>query len=98
MSERKTPPLTTFTVPGDEMDPFPVAGNGLLDRRLFLRHGLAVSSISIGGIGVTDAAVEKRRASLAGAEFSNYGQPSVHEKDVIRWISANSDVPTNGVS
>lgn len=33
-----------------------------------------------------------------GANFSNYGQPSVYEKDIIRWISANSNVPGNGVS
>lgn len=33
-----------------------------------------------------------------GANFSNYGQPSVYEKDIIRWISANPNVPGNGVS
>jgi sulfane dehydrogenase subunit SoxC len=33
-----------------------------------------------------------------GRPFSNYGQPSPHEKHVIRWISANEDVPGNGVS
>lgn len=33
-----------------------------------------------------------------GAEFKNYGQPSPHEQGVIRWISANSAAPGNGVS
>ncbi len=33
-----------------------------------------------------------------GAPFSNYGQPSAHENDVIRWISVTSGAPTNGVS
>jgi sulfane dehydrogenase subunit SoxC len=33
-----------------------------------------------------------------GAGFSNYGQPSPYEKGIIRWISANQDVPGNGVS
>ncbi|MGB8275957.1 MAG: sulfite dehydrogenase [Alphaproteobacteria bacterium] len=33
-----------------------------------------------------------------GLPFSNYGQPSPHEKKVIRWISANADVPGNGIS
>lgn len=33
-----------------------------------------------------------------GADFSNYGQPSRHEKEVIRWISANSATPGNGIS
>jgi sulfane dehydrogenase subunit SoxC len=34
----------------------------------------------------------------AGTPFSNYGQPSPHEKEVIRWVSANSAAPGNGVS
>lgn len=33
-----------------------------------------------------------------GEPFSNYGVPSPHEKRVIRWISANADVPGNGIS
>jgi sulfane dehydrogenase subunit SoxC len=33
-----------------------------------------------------------------GAPFSNYGQPSIHEKEAIRWISANSGAPGNGIS
>ena len=35
---------------------------------------------------------------VPGAEFSNYGQPSPHEQQVIRWISANPAAPGNGVS
>lgn len=34
----------------------------------------------------------------AGGEFTNYGQPSPYEQQVIRWISANPDMPGNGVS
>ena len=34
----------------------------------------------------------------AGKPFTNYGQPSPYEKDVIRWIAANQDMPGNGVS
>jgi len=33
-----------------------------------------------------------------GKAFSNYGHPSPHEQQVIRWISANPDAPGNGVS
>jgi sulfane dehydrogenase subunit SoxC len=33
-----------------------------------------------------------------GEGFSNYGQPSPYEQQVIRWISANPDAPGNGVS
>jgi sulfane dehydrogenase subunit SoxC len=35
---------------------------------------------------------------VPGATFTNYGVPSPHEQAVIRWISANSDAPGNGVS
>ncbi|MDB2705414.1 sulfite dehydrogenase [Pseudomonadota bacterium] len=35
---------------------------------------------------------------VPGADFSNYGQPSSHEQQIIRWISANPDAPGNGVS
>ncbi|MDO7597527.1 MAG: sulfite dehydrogenase [Pseudomonadota bacterium] len=34
----------------------------------------------------------------SGKGFSNYGQPSPHEQQVIRWISANPDALGNGVS
>lgn len=33
-----------------------------------------------------------------GGNFTNYGQPSPHEQQVIRWISANPAAPGNGVS
>jgi len=33
-----------------------------------------------------------------GEPFSNYGSPSQHEQAVIRWVSANSAAPGNGVS
>ena len=33
-----------------------------------------------------------------GQPFSNYGQPSPQQNSVVRWISANRDVPGNGVS
>jgi len=33
-----------------------------------------------------------------GAGFSNYGSPSTHERELVRWISANQGAPGNGVS
>jgi len=33
-----------------------------------------------------------------GGNFTNYGQPSPYEKQIIRWISANPDSPGNGIS
>lgn len=77
----------------------PVAGGGLLDRRLFLKKGLA--------FGAGAALVGHMRQGLAeeppwmktpGEPFTNYGRPSPHEKEAIRWISANSGAPGNGIS
>ena len=77
----------------------------LKSRRQFLQ-GTALSSVFLGF-----SLPVKAQSSLTelqqilpesmlkpGANFSNYGQPSVYEKDIIRWISANPNVPSNGVS
>jgi sulfane dehydrogenase subunit SoxC len=65
-----------------------VAGNGLLDRRLFLHGGGAVAGAFTTFVGASAA----QGAPLAvpewmkepGAPVSNYGQPSRFESDVIR--------------
>ena len=86
------------SVPPDELQP--VAGGGLLDRRLFLKRGLAFGT----GAGLAAAALDVLAAEpppwmrTPGAPFSNYGQPSPHEKEAIRWISANGGAPGNGIS
>lgn len=75
----------------DVPDPTPelvVADGGLLDRRQFLMQGVAV------GIG---AASEPWR-HVPGQPFSGYGQPSPHEREALRWVSANSQAPGNGIS
>ena len=78
----------------------PIAGGGLLDRRLFLRHSLTLGA----GAGLALARMDAPAAELPawmqtpGAPFSNYGQPSPHEKETIRWVSANSAAPGNGIS
>ncbi|EGL53706.1 sulfite oxidase and related enzyme [Methylophaga aminisulfidivorans MP] len=77
----------------------------LKSRRQFLQ-GTALSSVFLGF-----SLPVKAQSSLTelqqilpesmlkpGANFSNYGQPSIYEKDIIRWISANPNVPGNGVS
>lgn len=48
------------------------------------------------GAAQSAAAVDSRQ--VAGGPFSNYGQPSRHERRVIRLIGANPMVPGNGVS
>ena len=82
-------------------------GGGLLDRRLFLRGSAALAGLSmVNRLGA--AATEGQETAVTqasppwmrepGAPFSNYGQPSPYESDVIRWVSANQAAPGNGVA
>ncbi len=77
-----------------------VAGNGLLDRRLFLGGAFAAgASAWLRPVrAATPAGELPAWMRVPGAPFSNYGQPSPHEQGVIRWISANAGLPSNGVS
>lgn len=88
-----TPPHSEFS---DDVSLNSVAANGLLDRRLFLHAGVA-SSFVLATPTPSKAAGEAWMRQPGGG-FSNYGQPSAHEQDVIRWVSANPSVPTNGIS
>lgn len=87
----------------------PVAGNGLLDRRLLLKGGLSgIATLAVGALAPSSSrAVEtvspheleiQPWTREPGKPFSNYGQPSPHERKVIRWISTNRAVLENGVS
>jgi sulfane dehydrogenase subunit SoxC len=75
----------------------PVAGDGLLDRRAFLGATLATGAVSMARPTAAASDPEPWRYT-PGAAFSNYGEPSVHERDVIRWVSATTGAPTNGIS
>ncbi len=97
MSKPENPREEPISLTPDNTDLRPVAGNGLLDRRLFLRHGAAVTaaaSPAAAGLAATNEPWMRR----PGREFSNYGEPSPHEKGVIRWVSANASAPGNGIS
>jgi sulfane dehydrogenase subunit SoxC len=96
-------------ISSDEMDP--VAGNGLLNRRLFLKKGLTFSTITAaisstplvfaGGEGESKQTIDYARPpwmNVPGAPFSTYGVPSKYEEDVIRFPSPNRVVSGNGVS
>ncbi len=86
-----------------------VAGNGLLDRRLFFKKGLQFGVITT--LASTATLVNARSETKAefdsanppwmkqpGTPFSTYGVPSEFESDVLRYPSPNEVVPGNGVS
>ena len=80
------------------------AGNGLLDRRLFLRGGMAIgSAVLVSGAGGAAAAgtpFEPRPQWMRepGAEFRPYGTPSPHEDEVVRFAAPNRVMRNNGAS
>ncbi|MDP6486327.1 MAG: sulfite dehydrogenase [Alphaproteobacteria bacterium] len=96
------------------VDLIPVAGGGLLHRRLFLKSGAVLgSAAALGATGTfafatygEESATEMPPMPPAtppwmktpGGSFTNYGRPSPHEKKVIRWITSNQSSPGNGVS
>lgn len=74
-----------------------VAGNGLLDRRAFLKAGLAYSAVASAAANAFDGRAREAWMKSPGAAFSNYGSVSPHE-NLVRWIAANPQLPGNGVS
>jgi len=77
----------------------PVAGGGLLDRRLFLQRGFYFTMATALAPAVASEAGDRLPwMEKPGKPFSNYGQPSPHEQKTIRWTMANSMAPGNGVS
>ena len=95
------------TVTGDDL--IPVAGNGILHRRLFLKAGLALATA--GASGPAFAAESEAPAAAPvidpasppwihkpGLPFTGYGKPSKHEARTLRNIGGNRDLAGNGVS
>ena len=80
-----------------------VAGNGLLDRRLFLRSG-AGAAVAIGGIIPPDVAAsgEPLRVEpwmkVPGSPFVGYGQPSRFEDKVVRVVTNAPNAPGTGAA
>lgn len=94
-------------------DQIPVAGGGLLHRRLLLKSGLALATATAAGRsfaaapGATapDAApappidpASPPWMHQTGLPFTPYGKPSKHEARVMRNIGGNRDLAGNGVS
>jgi sulfane dehydrogenase subunit SoxC len=76
----------------------PVAGNGILSRRLFLQGALAAGAAGAGirGASAEPLAVEPWMKT-PGAAFSGYGQPSRFEARVERFIPPPPNPATPGV-
>ena len=81
---------------GQAHDPEPVAGNGLLNRRIFL-EAVALT----GAAGVSGAAAEPltvpQWSKQPGAPFAPYTQPSRFEGKVVRAIPAPPNPATVGI-
>lgn len=80
----------------------PVAGNGLLHRRLFLKSGLVLGSASL-ALSSAPAAGNSPPARPAwmnapGAAFTPYGKPSEHEDETVRFPAPNRVLRNNGAS
>src|SRR5262245_2605834 len=78
-----------------------VAGNGLLDRRLFLTGGTALASAAgLAGMGAGRAEAETLTVApwmkTIGTPFSAYGQPSKFESKVVRTWAAPANAPGTG--
>lgn len=77
------------------------ADNGLHHRRLFLKSGLAFSVATLlpQSVEAQDTIIDRPDwMTVPGGDFSNYGRPSPHEDDAIRWTMANPGSPGSGVS
>jgi sulfane dehydrogenase subunit SoxC len=86
-------PKATSEVPGE-----PVAGNGILSRRIFLEAALAAGATT-----ATAAAASAQPLTvepwmkIPGAGFEAYGQPSKFESKVTRAIAPPPNPATQGV-
>jgi sulfane dehydrogenase subunit SoxC len=86
----------------------PIAGGGLLHRRLLLKRGLAFAAAATPSLpaAAQDNTPQPHDVNLAdppwlhrtGLPFTGYGVPSPHEKDVVRNIGGNRAPAGDGVS
>jgi sulfane dehydrogenase subunit SoxC len=76
----------------------PAAGNGILNRRIFLEGALVAGATSAG---LASAAAEPlpvpRWMKVPGANFVPYGQPSSFESKVVRAIAPPANPATQGI-
>ncbi len=83
---------------GKRMRPEPAAGNGILNRRIFLEAALAAGAAgtSLSSASAEPLAVQPWMKS-PGANFAPYGQPSRFENKVVRSIGRPANPATLGI-
>ena len=78
----------------------PVAGNGILNRRIFLERTLLASAVGVGA-GASGALAEPltvpRWSKEPGGPFTAYGVPSRFEDKVVRTWAAPNNPATPGI-
>ena len=98
-----------MTKPPSGDDLVPVAGGGLLHRRLLLKQGLVLATAAATASAHAQDAPAPAKPPLenlaspswmhrSGQPFTGYGKPSKHEARVLRNIGGNRDLAGNGVS
>ncbi len=79
-----------------------VAGNGLLDRRLFLKSGLVLGTAQLvagnAHAARQEASVRPEWMNTPGKPFTPYGQPAEYEDEVARFPSPNRLMRNSGAS
>jgi sulfane dehydrogenase subunit SoxC len=84
----------------DEWLPEPAAGNGILNRRIFLGRTLVAGAAGLGA-GASSAGAEPltvpRWSKEPGGNFTAYGQPSHYEDKVARTWAAPNNPATPGI-
>jgi len=77
----------------------PVAGNGLLHRRIFLAGGAAAAgAATIAGRSEATPLPVESWMKIPGAPFNGYGQPSKYENKVVRTLASAPGTGGTGVS
>ena len=74
--------------PHSDPDVQPVAGNGLLHRRVLLKGGLLLATATPAAAAAADDGAPSW-SRQPGAAFTAYGQPSSHEQRVLRRVGLN---------
>ena len=75
-----------------------VAGNGLIDRRVFLTAGAAAGGIALTDAASADTLTVEPWMKVPGSPFIGYGQPSRFEDKVVRVAANPPNAPGTGAA